>query len=554
EDIIPNGNVFPTGRLRDMANPHNGYPAGSNPLSNPGYQPREMSEIFTGSQDNGGVHINSGIANYAFYKFCENLNFDKDKAEAIYYRALTQYLSRSSQFIDCRIAVEQAAEDLYGAGSAEITAAQNAFAAIGIGSPGSGGGGGGGTVDPDPQLPTHTGQDFILSTDTDDFSFGTMYISSTSGTNFQELSRTDHLRKVSVTDNGQLGYFVDAQNNIRVLALDPSNTQEQAITNDQFWDNVAISKDGSKLAAISVNIDTSIYVYSYDLQQWAKFRLYNPTFTQGINSGGVLYADALEWDYTGEYLLYDAFNRIPNNSGTDREYWDVGEMRVWDNTFNTWGDGNIQKIFQTLPDGISVGNAVYSKNSPNIIAFDYVDDNLNELYLLAGNIETGSVGTVFQNSVLSVPSYSKNDDQLLFNANDNLGNEILAVIPLGNDKISPAGNATGLIGDAKWGIWYVDGQRPLSVYPDLNELYGLEVGPNPLGEELQLFYELPQSQEISLELRDVLGQSVWRSQPERKVAGRHEQQLQLPTLSAGTYVLSVRIGNDQQNIKLTKYR
>ncbi|MEL7531509.1 MAG: M4 family metallopeptidase [Bacteroidota bacterium] len=551
EDIIPNTSVFPTGLLRDVSNPHNGYPAGSNPLSNPGYQPRVMSEIFTGSQDNGGVHINSGIANYAFYKYCEELNFDRVKAEQVFYRALTQYLSRSSQFIDCRIAVIQAAEDLYGAGSAEVTAAQNAYAAVGLGN--AGGGGGGGTVDPDPQLPGHTGQDFILSTDTDNFSFGTMYLSSTTGTNFQELSQTEHLRKVSITDDGELGYFVDNLHNVKGLFLDPSNPQEQNITNDQFWDNVAISKDGSKLAAISINVDTSIYVYSYDLQQWAKFRLYNPTFTQGVSSGGVLYADALEWDYSGEYLLYDSFNRIPNNNGLDREYWDIGEIKVWDNNFNTWGDGTIHKIFQNLADGISVGNAVYSKNSPNIIAFDYIDNNLNEYYLLAGNVETGDIGTVFQNGILSVPSYSKDDDKIIFNANNTNGDQIIAVIPLAADKINAAGSAAGLIGAAKWGVWYVDGQRPLSLSPDLVDLYDLQVGPNPMEELLSVQYNLPQTQEVRLELQNLMGQSVWRSQPQLKAAGPQESQIDLPQLAAGSYLLRVWIGEEQQTVKVVKY-
>ena len=547
EDIIPNTSIFPTGFLRDVSNPHNGHPAGSNPFNSPGYQPRTMSEIYTGSQDNEGVHINSGIPNYAFYKFCEAIGFDKDKAEDVYYRALSQYLSRSSQFVDCRLAVIQAAEDLFGPNSAEVNAAQNAYAAVGLGS-----GSGGGTVDPNPTLPNHTGQDFIVSSDTDDFTFATLYISSTTGTNFQQLSTTEHISRISVTDDGQVGYFIDEFNNIRALLMDPSNTQEQALTNDGFWSNVAISKDGSKVAAISVNIDTSIYVYDYNLQQWAKFRLYNPTFTQGVSTAGVLYADALEWDYTGEYLLYDAFNRIPNNSGVDREYWDVGEIKVWDNQFNTWGDGTIFKVFTNLPDGISVGNAVYAKNSPNIIAFDYIDENLNELYLLAGNVETGQVGTIFQNGVLSYPSYSKNDDKIIFNATTSLNDPIIGVIPLGADKISATGNASGLIGDARWGVWYVDGQRPLSVQANLQDKYQLQIGPNPMQAQLNVHYTLPQSAIIKMELLDLTGRSLWRSQAERQTAGLHQEQLTLPDLASGSYLLQVWIGDEQQSFRIIK--
>jgi len=102
-------------------------------LGDPGYQPAHTNEQYMGTQDNGGVHINSGIVNKAFQLFATSVG--KDKAEEIYYRALTNYLVRSSQFIDCRASVEQAAADLYG--NTEVQAAQSAFNAVGIGSGGA---------------------------------------------------------------------------------------------------------------------------------------------------------------------------------------------------------------------------------------------------------------------------------------------------------------------------------------------------------------------------------------------------------------------------------
>jgi Zn-dependent metalloprotease len=52
-------------------------------------------EPYTGTEDNGGVHINSGIPNFAFYKFATETG--KPKAEKVYYRALTNYLTAKSQ-------------------------------------------------------------------------------------------------------------------------------------------------------------------------------------------------------------------------------------------------------------------------------------------------------------------------------------------------------------------------------------------------------------------------------------------------------------------------
>jgi bacillolysin/thermolysin len=86
----------------------------------------------TQAGDWGGVHINSGIPNKAFYLAATTIN-DNNKMSEIYYRALTNYLTSTSQFIDARNTLIQAATDLYGAGSAEATAIANAFTSVGVG-------------------------------------------------------------------------------------------------------------------------------------------------------------------------------------------------------------------------------------------------------------------------------------------------------------------------------------------------------------------------------------------------------------------------------------
>ena len=102
-------------------------------LSNPALygQPDHMNNYVNTSSDNGGVHTNSGIPNRAAYNVATVIG--KDKMERIWYRTLTVYLNSGSQFSDARDASVQAATDLYGSGSPEVTAVQNGFAAVGIG-------------------------------------------------------------------------------------------------------------------------------------------------------------------------------------------------------------------------------------------------------------------------------------------------------------------------------------------------------------------------------------------------------------------------------------
>ena len=124
-------------------------------LSNPpaGDQPDNYADRYIGSQDNGGVHINSGISNKAAYLLVAGGTFrgvsvasiGRAKTEKIFYRALTTYFTQSTNFAGARQGTLQATADLYGSGSTTYTAVQNAWAAVGVGSTGGGGGGGGGT-------------------------------------------------------------------------------------------------------------------------------------------------------------------------------------------------------------------------------------------------------------------------------------------------------------------------------------------------------------------------------------------------------------------------
>ncbi|MFF3257229.1 NPP1 family protein [Actinacidiphila glaucinigra] len=75
-------------------------------------QPRHMSAYSQTCFDNGGVHTNSGIPNYAFYRM--SVLMDPDTTTNILWRAMTQYLSPTSTFADAETAMVTAASDLYG--------------------------------------------------------------------------------------------------------------------------------------------------------------------------------------------------------------------------------------------------------------------------------------------------------------------------------------------------------------------------------------------------------------------------------------------------------
>lgn len=455
EDIVKPG-IFPGGALRDLQNPHNG---GSS-LNSRGYQPEKMSEYYTGSEDNFGVHINSGIVNRAYYLAATGTGMSKEKAEKIWYRALTQYLTTRSQFLDLRYAVVDAATDLYGA--TEVAAIKSAFDVVQIYDPnGNSGGGSSGGSTSGSDLPANTGAENIISVDVDPFNSNTFYKSSTAPGDYVALTSIDPKRKCSVRDDGQAMYYVSSTNDLKRILLTSPYT-ETTISNDD-WDNVAVSKDGSKLALISTEEDGLIWIYDFNLETFKSFTLYNPTYTEGVDAGNVNYADAIEFDNTGQYVLYDAQNEITNSGGQNISWWDVGVIRIWDNETGNWGDGKVEKVFSQLPDNVSIGNASYAKNSPYILAFDYIDGNTNNYSVRTTNLLTGDVSTIITQSKLGFPNYSNKDDILIFDAENNLGDEVIAKVELDANKINIKSGATAsvFIEDGKWGVWYANGTRSL---------------------------------------------------------------------------------------------
>jgi bacillolysin len=122
-------------------------PGGFRSMSDPGAfgHPDHYSRRFTGTGDNGGVHINSGIANHAFYLAIEGGTnrtsglavqgvggSNRQQIENVFYRAFTELMPSNSTFATARAATIQAARDLYGANSAAERAVTQAWTAVGV--------------------------------------------------------------------------------------------------------------------------------------------------------------------------------------------------------------------------------------------------------------------------------------------------------------------------------------------------------------------------------------------------------------------------------------
>lgn len=96
-------------------------------------QPAHMRNYQRTDFDNGGVHINSGIPNHAFYRVAVDLGGKAwEVGGKIWYRALTRKLRGDAQFQDCADATYEAAGELFGIGSEPQHAVAAGWKAVGI--------------------------------------------------------------------------------------------------------------------------------------------------------------------------------------------------------------------------------------------------------------------------------------------------------------------------------------------------------------------------------------------------------------------------------------
>jgi Zn-dependent metalloprotease len=119
------------GLMRDFKNPASGQ------------QPAHMTNFRNTQQDNGGVHINSGIINNAAYLMTAGgknpvsnvevkFGIGWDKSEKLWYRASTEYFTQSTNFAQAAQSVMQAAKDIQLTQN-EQNIVECAWKAVGIG-------------------------------------------------------------------------------------------------------------------------------------------------------------------------------------------------------------------------------------------------------------------------------------------------------------------------------------------------------------------------------------------------------------------------------------
>jgi len=116
--------------LRSMKAPGTAY---NDPVLGVDPQPAHMRDYVNTYEDNGGVHINSGIPNHAFYLAATELGGSVwEKAGRIWYVAGRDRFSNITEFQGAANLTSEVAAELYGEGSLEQQAVKRAWEGVGI--------------------------------------------------------------------------------------------------------------------------------------------------------------------------------------------------------------------------------------------------------------------------------------------------------------------------------------------------------------------------------------------------------------------------------------
>jgi Zn-dependent metalloprotease len=521
EDVVFT-QFFPSGAMRDMQNPHNGG-TGSN---DNGWQPAHMNEFLnlTIQQDNGGVHVNSGIPN----KACQLIGdaIGKDKTERIYYRILdARYLNSQSSFTDMRLAAIRAATDLHGDNSAEVNAVKAAFDGVGIV--------GDQATPPPPDTPAIEGQEWIAGINADQINTSLYLVKPVIATDDDiiQLTPTEVYTNtgnpIAVSDDGSFIVFIDTNNFLRVI--DSDGTDEEIVDDQIGWQSVALSPDGSKLAATTDpfaagGADKSIHIFDLINPESSKIiELYSPTTGEGVKANVVQFADAIDWDLSSQLILYDAFNSIPQDGGGSVDYWDVNLLDVANEV--------IVPLFPPQAENISIGNPSFAQTNDNFFVFDFIEFDVSgdvaNSTIMAGNLFTGEVGTIEDNGpALGFARYSVDDSKLVFEQSDQSGTPTLRQISLAENRIQPAGASQFYVSEGQRPVWFALGQRPVTGVenkgPALPAQFTLEQNyPNPFNPETHIRYSLPTTSDIQVTIYDLHGRVVSQLVSGTWAAGEH---------------------------------
>lgn len=339
--------------------------------------------------DNGGVHINSGIPNRAFYLLAEGLTAEgtgesvgRTKAGELLFKTMLQ-LPKTANFIEAAQTMLNQALNDYGADSTEYAAVNESWKQVGL----------------EPretetisvaQLITSDNNWIvylnpyydIASVESPSDNIYNLYIqlvdadqpSYIADTNYGPLNGIEYASynrpTMIVFQDGSFSTIYRGATTGKLYVYNSTAAREEPLELDGYtFSDIAFSTDGSTLI---FSVLESGLIFTYDLVSDQLFStvVRPPTTAEGVDAQQARFVDTIRFDPTNRYIVFDYLSCLPTqfNDCDDAdavEYWAIGLLEV--------ASQKLLFPFPSQPDSIDVGYPSFSNKTDNYITFDLID-------------------------------------------------------------------------------------------------------------------------------------------------------------------------------------
>ena len=241
----------------------------------------------------------------------------------------------------------------------------------------------------------------------------------------------------SVSRNGELAVFVNAQNDICFIGTDGSG--EQCLGFPGLVASVAMSPDSQLFGFVFLdaqgNPDNRITVLDVEAGQDRTFTLKTPAY-DGPATDTILRADAMDFTNDGQYVIYDALNAISFADGSQLRQWSLYALHL--------ATGRNSPLIRPIP-GLNIAYPALSQTSDNFLTFDVFDEALNQSTVYTANLNTGELATIATVAgSYGVPGYTGDDTAIVFSQRDTSVSTGFSLVrqSLAADRITPQGQAS----------------------------------------------------------------------------------------------------------------
>ena len=215
----------------------------------------------------------------------------------------------------------------------------------------------------------------------------------------------------SVSRNGELAVFVNAQNDVCLVSTDSSG--EGCLGSPGLVHSVSMSPDSQLFGFVLLNAqgnpDNRISVIDLGADEPKTFTLRAPAY-DGPGTNTILQADAMDFTLDGQWLVYDALNAVAFSDGSRLRQWSLYALNLKTGT-------NLALIPPIR--GLNIGFPALSQNSDNFLTFDVFDEARNQSTVYTANLNTGDTARYCDGR--RVPGaylgYTGDDSALVFSHN-----------------------------------------------------------------------------------------------------------------------------------------